>query len=52
MGASKADKAGKEGKAGVVLWLSADYKFLAMALGLKGATANHSCIFQRAPRDL
>ena len=32
-------------KVTIVLWLSADMKFLLMSLGLKCATANHACIY-------
>jgi hypothetical protein len=34
--------------AGVLLWLAADYKFLLVVLGFKGATCKHPCIFCKA----
>ena len=35
-------------KATIKLWLAADYKFLLVVLGFKGATGHHACIYCKA----
>ena len=35
-------------KANIKLWLAADYKFLLVVLGFKGATGNFACIYCKA----
>ena len=32
-------------RAGILMWLAADYKFLLVVLGFKGATSKHPCIY-------